>query len=188
MDLPDMVVLPEDEQRLHDKNVASNGSLSDTVENIIPYKKVVSQTNTKKVYYDDSDFSDSDESLIICHNSRKCKCSNCAERTTTYWRQQLERELRPFFISLPTCILFDAGFRVETTKEMCWCPCGKYQRVWRDAFDLKLEIIDDNYTIKCDGKKITKQGLLDHCRAHSERCSLHFGILRYLELLYPSHS
>ena len=179
IELPEIIVLPNEEERRNEKDLAAHESLSDTIDNIIPYEKWFSQTNTKKVY-DDSDNSDSDKSHIICQNSRYCKCNDCTDLKPTHWREQLERELSPFFMSLPTCLLFDAGFRVKSPSKICWCPCGKYLCVWREAFNLQLEEIDDTATIQCDGEKITKQGLLDHCRAHAENCCLHFGIMRYL--------
>ena len=66
--------------------------------------------------------------------------------------------------------------------ELCYCPCGKPMKTWRNMFGLT--------SIKeCQGKKnrFSPRGLIEHFESKKEECHYHKIALYFLEQLYTKY-
>ena len=96
--------------------------------------------------------------------------------------ESLCSDLERFFDALRYCISFTIGFNHNTPRDsgskVCFCPCGKHGKLWREQRFIK-EFYD------CKSNHLFRpEDLIEHLKSKQKDCIYHEGILVYVNTLF----
>ena len=152
--LPSLIILPEKSTIVNKKIAAAEVAFAST------WKEP--QVITKEV--------DSDDESINLHWDNQNESMYDDPNGCTH------AELKQLQLAILECLPLTLGFHPGNgAKSLCWCPCSKYMKGWRD----KTQV--NGPEKPCDKGKMTSSALIQHLE-DKKRCVYHRYISKYLKV------
>mmetsp|Transcript_27815 Transcript_27815/g.55704 ORF Transcript_27815/g.55704 Transcript_27815/m.55704 type:complete len:977 (-) Transcript_27815:169-3099(-) len=178
--LPSQAYIPDTAEEVKMKEHFASKTIELVMKKMIEAAKKEKNEQQANDNYDSNNDNNSEDSDDYAYYLSCVESSRSDNISTEYEQNQIEL----FFNSLIKCPPLTIGFKAygvwPKDDENCHCPCNNRSIKWIE-FNGLGEIVWN----KCQNhKKLTPIGLMAHLRKTSETCTLHWGIMKYMEMLY----